>query len=139
LKIVVQTNKKHVKNLVFVSTFRHFKGKCYDADELSITYFPHSPICQSLFQNLMCLIRQCISGLNVPRRFIYWWWWNTTLLSGSESDKRDEIMDRVGWLKESFDRYSRINCFINNYVGHLCWKFGDEGVSRNDKQKNMRN
>ena len=61
------------------------------------------------------------------------------ILAGSESEKRDEIIDRVGWLKESFDRYSRINCFINNYVGHLCWKFGDEGVSRNDKQKNMRN
>jgi hypothetical protein len=28
-------------------------------------------------------------------------------------------MDRVGRLKESFDRYSRINRFINNSVGHL--------------------
>ena len=29
------------------------------------------------------------------------------ILAGSESDKRDEIIDRVGWLKESFDRYSQ--------------------------------
>ena len=53
------------------------------------------------------------------------------ILAGSESEKRDEIMDRVGWLKESFDRYSRINRFINNSVGHL-W---GGGVSRNDKQR----
>jgi len=33
------------------------------------------------------------------------------ILAGSESEKRDEIMDRVGWLKESFDRYLRINLF----------------------------
>jgi hypothetical protein len=33
-------------------------------------------------------------------------------------------MDRVGRLKESFDRYSRINCFINNSVGHLFREVG---------------
>ena len=57
------------------------------------------------------------------------------MLAGSESEKRDEIMDRVGWLKESFDRYSRINRFINNSVGHLCRELGGGGVSRNDKQR----
>ena len=102
-------------------------------------YFPNFVISQNLSQNLLCLIRQCISGLNVPRRLKYWWWWNTTLLSvilaGSESEKSDEIMDRVGWLKESFDRYSRINRFINNSVGHLCRELGGGGVSRNDKQR----
>ena len=41
------------------------------------------------------------------------------ILVGSESEQRDEIMDRVGRLKESFDRYSRINRFINISVGHL--------------------
>jgi hypothetical protein len=46
----------------------------------------------------------------------------------SESDKRDEIIDRVGWLKESFDRYSRINRFMHNSVGHLCRELGG-GVS----------
>jgi hypothetical protein len=50
------------------------------------------------------------------------------ILAGSESDKRDEIIDRVGWLKESFDRYSRINRFMNNSVGHLCRELGG-GVS----------
>ena len=57
------------------------------------------------------------------------------ILAGSESGKRDEIMDRVGWLKESFDRYSRINRFIDNSVGHLCRELEDAGVSRNDKQR----
>ena len=50
------------------------------------------------------------------------------ILAGSESGKRDEIIDRVGWLKESFDRYSRINRFINNSEGHLCRELG-VGVS----------
>ena len=102
-------------------------------------YFPNSAICQNLLQDLLCLIRQCISGLNVPRRFKYWWWWNTTLLSvilaGSESEKRDEIMDRVGWLKESFHMYSMINRYINNSVGHLCREPGGGGVSWNDKHR----
>ena len=57
------------------------------------------------------------------------------ILAGSESEKRDEIMDCVGWLKESFDRYSRKNRFIDNSVGHLCRELGDTGVSRNDKQR----
>ena len=43
----------------------------------------------------------------------------SVILAGSESEKRDEIMDRVGWLKESFHRYSMINRYINNSVGHL--------------------
>ena len=33
------------------------------------------------------------------------------ILARSESEKGDEIIDRVGWLKESFDRYSGINLF----------------------------
>ena len=42
------------------------------------------------------------------------------ILVGSESEQRDEIMDRVGRLKGSFDRY----CFINNSVGHLFREVG---------------
>ena len=56
-------------------------------------------------------------------------------LAGSESEKRDEIIDRVGWLKESFDRYSRISRFINNSVEHLCRELGGGGVSRYDNQR----
>jgi hypothetical protein len=41
-------------------------------------------------------------------------------LGGSEREKRNEIMDRVDWLKENFDRYSRINRYLNNSVEHLC-------------------
>ena len=50
------------------------------------------------------------------------------ILADSESEKRDEIINRVGWLKESFDGYSMINRFINNSVGHLCRELG-VGVS----------
>jgi hypothetical protein len=45
-------------------------------------------------------------------------------------------MDRVGRLKESFDRYSRINCFINNSVGHL---FREVEGLRERQTMNMRN
>ena len=44
--------------------FRHVKGKCYDADESPMKYFPNSYICQSMFLNLLCLIRQCIAGIH---------------------------------------------------------------------------
>ena len=46
-------------------------------------------------------------------------------------------MDRVGWLKDSFDRYSKLNRFMNNSVGHLCRKpeGGGGGVSRNDNRR----
>jgi hypothetical protein len=43
----------------------------------------------------------------------------------------DEIMDRVGRLKKSFDRYSRINCFINNSVGHLFREVGGSSGTTN--------
>ena len=58
-------------------------------------------------------------------------------LVGSESEKRDEIMDRVDWLKETFDWYPRINPSMNNPVGHLCREpgRGGGGVSRNNKQR----
>ena len=48
-------------------------------------------------------------------------------LVGSESEKRDEIMDRVDWLKETFDWYPRINRSRNNSVGHLCREPGRGG------------
>lgn len=41
-------------------------------------------------------------------------------LAASGSEKMGEIMDHVGWFsKKSFDRYSRINRFIDNSVGNL--------------------
>ena len=57
------------------------------------------------------------------------------ILGGSEREKRNEIMDRVDWLKENFDRYSRINRYLNNSVEHLCRELRGGGVSRNDKQR----
>ena len=41
-------------------------------------------------------------------------------------------MDRVGWFpKESFDRYSRINRFINNSVGNLFREVGGSPIATN--------
>ena len=81
-----------------------------------------------MFQNLLCLIRQCISGLNVPRRFKYWWWWNTTLLSGhfalfGEWEKGWNYGSC--WLVEGkFWQVLEDKRFINISVGHLCRELG---------------
>ena len=41
-------------------------------------------------------------------------------------------MDRVGWFpKESFDRSSRINRFINNSVGNLFREVGGSPIATN--------
>jgi len=79
-----------------------------------MTYFPNSHICQNMFLNIPCInINEGETSDLLCGGFVV-----TLAVSGIE--KRGEIMDHVGWFsKESFDRYSRINSFIDNSAGHF--------------------